>query len=163
MTINARNDIDYTPPIIDDDLPEDDASEVDEVFREQNYADEDEEDYVTMIQDSVANVFTEEIPEVPTCETHEPEKDACSSELYAGASRKLGVDLLMICSLSIRFKLSDEALNYIISIIEILLPSRHNMIKSVYVLKDHLRKFVSFPTICALFVEHVLRRIQKGV
>lgn len=83
----------------------------------------------------------------PTCETHEPEKDACSSELYAGASRKLGVDLLMICSLSIRFKLSDEALNYIISIIEILLPSRHNMIKSVYVLKDHLRKFVSFPTI----------------
>lgn len=66
VTINTRNDIDYTPPIIDDDLPEDDASEVDEVFREQNYADEDEEDYVTMIQDSVANVSTEEIPEVPT-------------------------------------------------------------------------------------------------
>lgn len=83
----------------------------------------------------------------PTCETHEPEKDACSSELYAGTSRKLGAVLLIICSLSIRFKLSDEALNYIISIIAILLPSGHNMIKSVYVLQDHLRKFVSFPTI----------------
>lgn len=69
VTINARNDINYIPPIIDNDLLEDDASEVDEVYREQNYADEDEEEhYVTMIQDSVASIFTEEIPEVP-CET----------------------------------------------------------------------------------------------
>lgn len=99
------------------------------------YADEDEEEhYATMIQDSVASIFPEEIPEVPP-ETDEPEKDVCSSELYAGTSRKLGVVLLMIFSLSIRFKLSDETLKYIISIIAMLLPFGHNMIKSVYVLK----------------------------
>lgn len=135
VTINARNDINYIPPIIDNDLSEDDASEVHEVYREQNYADEDEEEhYATMIQNSVASIFPEEIPEVPP-ETDEPEKDVCSSELYAGTSRKLGVVLLMIFSLSIRFKLSDETLKYIISIIAMLLPFGHNMIKSVYVLK----------------------------
>lgn len=39
-----------------------------------------------------------------------------------------------------------------------LLPSGHNMIKSVYVLKEHLRKFVSFPTIhylCSFCGTHV--------
>lgn len=97
------------------------------------YEDE-EEHYATMIQNSVASIFPEEIPEVPP-ETDEPEKDVCSSELYAGTSRKLGVVLLMIFSLSIRFKLSDETLKYIISIIAMLLPFGHNMIKSVYVLK----------------------------
>lgn len=36
--------------------------------------------------DSVADVFTEEMLDVPTCETHCLEKNACSSELYAGTS-----------------------------------------------------------------------------
>lgn len=40
-----------------------------------------------MHYDSVADVFTKEIHDVPTCETHCLEKkNACSSELYAGTS-----------------------------------------------------------------------------
>lgn len=156
--INERNDVNYIPPIIDD-LSSDDLSGVEEDLSElQNFADEDGETHVTLTTDPVASIFTEDIPEIPSCETHEPDIDMCSSELYAGTSRKLGVVLLMICGLSIRFKLSDEALSYIISIIAMLLPSGNNMIKSIYALKDHLRKFVSFPTIhylCSFCGTHV--------
>lgn len=51
MTINARNDVDYTPGIVDDDLPEDDASEVDVFYGKQNLADE-EEHYATMTRNT---------------------------------------------------------------------------------------------------------------
>lgn len=47
-------DINYTPPIIYIDLPEDGDSKVDRVFGEQNFADEEEDLYVTTIRFSEA-------------------------------------------------------------------------------------------------------------
>lgn len=92
------------------------------------------------------------------------EKDVCFFEFYVGMLRKFGVVLLMICSLSICFKLLDEILNYIISIIVMFLFFGYNMIKSVYVLKEYLRKFVSFFIIyylcffCGIYVEKDFKR-----
>lgn len=86
-------------------------------------------------------------------------------QLYAGTSKKLGLVLLIICNLSIRFKISDEGINYIISLIAMILPSGNNMIKSVYALKEYLKKCVRVPKSISFVhgVAVMLPRMQQHV
>ena len=162
VNINSRNlDIDFQPSVIKEPY----AVNVDEILQEfsddllatsnQEFAIADEP---VVLQQPVASVLEFETAKVSD-DVDREEKES-ESELYAGTSKKLGLVLLIICSLSIRFKLSDEALSYVISLIAMILPPGNNMIKSVYALKEYLKQFVSFPTIhylCSSCGTHVTK------
>lgn len=162
ISMNERMQLDYEQPVNE----EDDVLLDDIILTAENhdYASEEVEYEPYIIPEQIASVIEEETATFLKNEDVENEYDKCSSELYAGTSKKLGFVLLMICSLSIRFKLSDEAVSYIISIIAMILPPGNNMVKSVYALKEHLKKFVSFPTIhylCSYCGTHVEKQSKN--
>jgi hypothetical protein len=105
----------------------------------------DEEIFV--LQESVIETLNDIVPDVLVPEEDATCKEFSNESLYDGCSQKLGNIILIICSLSIRFKLSDEALNHVINLLCLVIPPTNIMIKSVYALKDYLKKFVSFPSI----------------
>ncbi|CAC5380276.1 unnamed protein product [Mytilus coruscus] len=109
---------------------------------DQEYADY-ESSEATALTDPVVELQPDEVAEIEKSQTLENEKDKGQDPVFPGSSRKLGFMILFICCLSIRFKLPDEALNYIMMLAGMVLPSGHNMIQSIYTLKEYLRKFVS--------------------
>lgn len=123
---------------------------------DQEYADEE----ISVLQESVVEALNDIVPDVLETQEESTSKDNSSEPLYDGCSQKLGSILLIICSLSIRFKLSDEALNHVINLLSLVVPPANIMIKSVYALKDYLKKFVSFPTVhyvCSWCGTHVAK------
>ncbi|XP_069465487.1 uncharacterized protein [Ambystoma mexicanum] len=60
-----------------------------------------------------------------------------TEHIHSGTTTSLGAAVLMICCLLIKFKLPDEAISDILTVIGMLLPQGHCMIKSLY----HLRLF----------------------
>ncbi|XP_063403282.1 uncharacterized protein LOC134712602 [Mytilus trossulus] len=107
-----------------------------------------DEENASVIIDPIAETIIDETPNIPERPNPtENEVRDTNIPLYVGCSKSVGLILLMICSLSIRFKLSDEALSYIIAVMNMIMPDENNMIKSVYTVKEYLKKFVNFPTI----------------
>ena len=111
---------------------------------DKEFADEEEP---AVIIDPVVETIVEEVPKILQNNCQNEDSSNADSPLYKGCTKTLGLLLLMICSLSIRFKLSDEAISFIIVFIKMILPDENNMISSVYTLKEYLKKFVNFPTI----------------
>lgn len=154
----------YNPSITDDQNQDDECQYrdnlldfSDELLKTDNldtYADENAiflpEEVADKVEDDTAKLFKD-------CDQV---GDKPEPQLYAGTSKKLGLVLLIICSLSIRFKISDEGINYIISLMAMILPSGNNMTKSVYALKEYLKKFVSVPKVhflCSRCGSHVTK------
>lgn len=130
----------YKPSITDDQNQDDECQYQDNLldfYDLDTYADENAiflpEEVADEVEDETAKLFKD-------CDQ---EGDKPEPQLYAGTSKKLGLALLFIYSLSIPFKISDEGINYIIRLMAMILPSGNNMIKSVYALKEYHKKCVS--------------------
>jgi hypothetical protein len=143
VTINETVvNFDFDPPVDLESQNIDEDNIGDCSTTECEYADEEE---IPILPESVAEAVRD-ITEI--CKENVQQQENFSDvPLYDGCTKNIGFVLLIICSLSIRFKFSDEALSHIISLIGLILPPGHVMIKSVYALKDYLKRFVCFPTI----------------
>lgn len=76
-------------------------------------------------------------------------EDPCAKPLYPDAPHTLGVTILLICCFLIRFRISEEALSYLLRLIACLLPHGHRLIGSVYHFRNMTSKYAQnlIPTI----------------
>ena len=66
--------------------------------------------------------------------------------------------VLLLCCFIIRFRLSDEALHYLLKLIKVLLPEDSKMVQSFYTFRRFISKFIHTPQIrhfCSFCYTHV--------
>ncbi|XP_069470109.1 uncharacterized protein [Ambystoma mexicanum] len=83
--------------------------------------------------------------------------------MFEGSTRCLGVVVLLVCCFMIRFRLSDEAANYMLNLTYLLLPPSNRMIRTMYHLQKYIKGFVKAPIInyyCATCYTHVDKNTQ---
>ena len=119
------------------------ADETDNVIYDAEIA----EHLATSVIDNVTTVTDN----IETCMEREEatRADPCAESLYPDAPHTLGVTVLLICCFLIRFRLSEEALSYMLRLIACILPHEHRLMGSVYHFRNMTKRFTQnlIPTI----------------
>lgn len=137
---------DYNPPDVDQEEGLDDLLEqIQSVIQEENYADLADDFNHTV--DCIAGV-TVDIADDETVDVLQDDTGPCDEDaLYPGSSRKLGVAMLLLCVVMIRFRLSAETMQWLLSLISLLLPENNKLISSMYGLRRYLKRLTFLPEI----------------
>ena len=111
-----------------------------------------------------------EINKVYQCQMYNISKKICfflyeeDPPVYKGSTRHVGIAMLLICVFMIRFRLLDETIHYLLTLIQLLLPDNNRLIKSLYGLKKYLGKFIHAPNLkyyCVRCYAHVEKTAVK--
>lgn len=150
----------YSPPINDGEDHDIDQlmSEIHERIVNQNYSElvDDQEDPFEILTAHVAETVTDDF--VLTGEQESTDEDIGRTPLYTNSSKCLGAVVLLMCCFVVKFRMSDEALKYLISFIALLLPSDHKMFRTLYQFRSLLTKYIHAPDIeyfCSFCYTHV--------
>lgn len=114
----------------------------------------DNDDPLDIMSEEVINVLEDEVTETEQEQSVNPDEEP----LYAGCRRKLGMTILLLIIFIIRFRLSDEAIQYLITLLGLLLPDNSKLVGSLYQLRKYLQKLTFLPEIqyyCAFCYTHV--------
>lgn len=109
----------------------------------------------------IAEVTCNEVSEAES--THNAD-DFCNQSLFKGSSKKLGVVILLLCCFMVRFRLADEAMNYLLALVGLLLPDGNLFPSSLYRLRKYLKFYTFLPKItyyCSNCYSHVLKDASK--
>lgn len=91
------------------------------------------------------------VDNIEICKKKETDQneDPCAKELYPDAPHTLGVTVLLICCFLIRFRLSEEALSYMLRLLACILPHGHRLMGSLYYFRNMTHRFAQnlIPTI----------------
>lgn len=91
------------------------------------------------------------VDNIEICKKKETDQneDPCAKQLYPDAPHTLGVTVLLICCFLIRFRLSEEALSYMLRLLACILPHGHRLMGSVYYFRNLTHRFAQnlIPTI----------------
>ena len=152
----------YTPPRNDheDELLDQLISDLQAAAQQEQREDLAEDDPVVSLADDILQATEYEIEE--TLGSHEPEEE--DPPVYEGSKRRVGIAMLLICVFMIRFRLSDETIQFLLTLIQLLLPDNNRLIKSLYGLKKYLGKFIHAPNLkyyCARCYAHVEKTAVK--
>lgn len=110
-----------------------------------------------------AEILTEKFAEVCMSQSAEvlsnnEEQNNLNVEHFPGSKKCLGAVMLLLCLFMIRFKVSDEAMTHLLTIIGILLPDNHKCPTSLYSLRKYLSVYTYMPEIryyCSFCYAHV--------
>ena len=131
------------------------------VVQEEKYADL-ADDFGCAV-DNMADVLVDVSDE----ETHQISREndlKDEEEIYPGSKRKLGVVMLLLCVFMIRYRLSDETMQCLLSLIGLLLPENSQLITSLYGFRKYLTKFTFLPDIhyyCSFCYSHYDKNAQR--
>ncbi|XP_071478605.1 uncharacterized protein [Diadema antillarum] len=155
---------DFSPPVNDfqdellDELLHDLQSSV-QVEQREDLADDAIDDPLLVIADEIAHVIEDECQQSYTC--NENNCDDEDPPLYPGSTRHLGVTVLLLCCFMIRFRLSEETMQHLLVLINLLLPENNIFVKSLHTLKKYLGKFTFLPVI-QYFCSHCYTHVDKS-
>ncbi|XP_070549336.1 uncharacterized protein [Ptychodera flava] len=149
----------YTPPVNDeqDNFINDLFNELHNTALRENDTLRHESAQTTTVLDSVAEFVYNTTEFQENTEIHADVNDD-EATIYEGSRRLLGVTVLLLCCFMIRFRLSDEAMSYLLPLLGLLLPEDSKVPKSLYGIRQFLKKHISFPEIryyCAHCYTHV--------
>ena len=135
---------DYNPPINDEqDLLLDGVlEELQDMVREERYY-ELADDFVETLDIHDDEVLQTDEDNAETAIT----SDDSDEPLHPGSRRKLGVVYLLLTVFMIRFRLADETMKYLLTMITLLLPDGNKMIRSLYHLRKYLGSCISLPSV----------------
>ena len=144
----------YIPPINDHEDEQLDLLLADLQSVVQTECREDLADDLATLADDVLQAAEHE-----TEEMHYADEDKQEDPLlYDGSRRHLGVVMLLLSVFMIRFRLSDETMQYLLVLLQLLLPENNTLVRSLYSFKAYLGKLISAPTLqyyCAHCYTHV--------
>ena len=147
----------YIPPVHDDqDQIIDDLLEQLHSAQLQQKENELMDDTLVDFLDDVAEFASEE-PCTATSEDNDVNRDP---HIFEGSKRTLGVAVLLLCCFMVRFRLPDEAMNYLLSLLSLLLPDDSKVPKTLYQMRQFFNKHVPLPEIkyyCSWCYAHVER------
>ena len=140
---------DYTPPLLDHHDEELDhfLGEIHRVMQEDSYADlsnDFNECMETHVESQVLDVVDDEethniLPGVNTNPDDEP--------IYPGSARKLGVCMLLLSVFMVRYRLSDDTMQYLLALLGLLLPDTSSSVTNLYGFRKYLQKFTFLPEV----------------
>lgn len=118
---------------------------------------DDADDPFEVLAEHVAETVNVDIVDEVTEEENDGEENG-QVPLYATSSKCIGAVVLLMCCLVIKFRMSDEALKYLISFISMLLPPSHKMFRTLYQFRNLIGKYIHAPDIkyfCSFCYSHI--------
>ncbi|XP_060599450.1 uncharacterized protein LOC132753052, partial [Ruditapes philippinarum] len=115
-----------------------------EEIRERNYenyclAEEEQAEVIEEITEVIetAQISTSEKYKV----SNDGECDSASKALFQGSPYTLGVTILLICAFIIRFRLPEQAIDYLLKIVSCILPHGHRLMNTLYNFRKFLKEY----------------------